>query len=385
MKIAHIVISGSFSEGMTYQENLLPLQNAKDGHEVIIVASTLSLKDGRIVKVPEHTKRLRENMTLIRIEYDKIINRFLSEKIRKSSKLMPIIYKFDPDIIFLHGCQVYEILNIARYRKRNKNKKLIVDMHSDFNNSARNTLSYLFLHKMFYRILLKIAGRNIDKMFCINEPSKMFLQKMYGYNINNVEILPLGGLINSIQQEEKANMRKELGIRAEDIVFAHAGKINEKKKTKELLEIFNQKSYANMKLIIIGNIEESYEPKIRSLLEKNIKKNVLYLGWKSGYELLRYLSISDVYIQPGSASVLLQNAICAGNAIITANKEIYSSIVKRNGWIIENIDELGGILDEIYRNPSKIEEMKMESLWLARQVLDYSVLAKRIYEVRETK
>jgi glycosyltransferase involved in cell wall biosynthesis len=101
------------------------------------------------------------------------------------------------------------------------------------------------------------------------------------------------------------------------------------------------------------------------------------LGWKNGYDLLRYLSISDVYVQPGSASVLMQNTICAGNAIIAANKEIYGSIVNGNGWIIESVEELGEILEEIYSDPFKLERMKMASMKLGGEFLDYSVLAKK--------
>ncbi len=105
------------------------------------------------------------------------------------------------------------------------------------------------------------------------------------------------------------------------------------------------------------------------------------MGWKSGEELLEYVSISDVYIQPGSASATLQNAICAGNAVIVSQTDIYEDIVKNNGWIISDVSEIDHILEEIERSPNILVKMKRESIYIAETVLDYKILANRMYNV----
>lgn len=379
MKIVHIILSGPFTEGMTYQENLLPIQNAIDGHSVVIIASCLSWHKTLMVKLPECDKIISNGIRLIRIDYNKIINNFITEKVRKSSKLLPIIEKISPDIIFLHDSQVFEIINIARYKNKNKEVRFIVDFHSDYYNSGKNIFSYIILHKVFYKYLLMRAKKSIDKMYCITRASKNFLEEVYSFKSSKTEIYPLGGIFNKNIETERFAKRRKYNFSDSEIIFLHSGKINKNKKTKELLEIFNKIEYNDFKLLIIGDIEKDYNNVIMPLIEKNSR--VQYLGWKNSEELMEYLSISDVYIQPGTPSATLQNAICAGNAVIVAQKDIYEDIVKENGWIINNVSEIKTILENIKNDRLKLERMKSESLRIGKTILDYKVLADRMYNI----
>ena len=52
MKILHLMLEGSYTDGFGYQDNLLSIQNAKDGHEVKIITSTQSISEaGGIIYV----------------------------------------------------------------------------------------------------------------------------------------------------------------------------------------------------------------------------------------------------------------------------------------------------------------------------------------------
>ncbi len=381
MKIAHICLCGPFTEGMTYQENLLSLQNALDGHDVLIIASRYSWEKDRIVKLPECSKMLVGGIKLVRISYDNILNDYISEKVRKASALMPIVREFDPDIIFFHDIQAFEIINVARYRKNHPNVRLVVDVHSDFNNSALNALSYVILHKILYKSIILLSIRHIDRIYCVTDSCIRFVREAYGIKGKKVELFPLGGVVSEGCEKEIEHRRELLGIDSNDIVLLHSGKFNRKKRTKELLMIFNSKVYAHMKLLLIGTINNDDKESLELLVNSN--PNILFLGWKSGNELLDYLRIADIYVQPGSASATLQNAICAGNAIIAYDSEIYANYVKGNGWLISNIKEIGHILDEIENNPALLSQMKEASLRIGRNELDYRVLARRVYSLIE--
>jgi len=89
--------------------------------------------------------------------------------------------------------------------------------------------------------------------------------------------------------------------------------------------------------------------------------------------------VSDVYLQPGSASVTLQQSIASGNAVIVADEEIYSDIVQGNGWIIRDIKEIEKILDIISQDPEILHKMKMKSIEIAEKLLYYDILAKHMY------
>lgn len=376
MKIAHIVLSGPFTVGMTYQENLLPIQNARDGHEVTIIASRLSWKEDKITILPEGEEIIDPGIRLVRIKYDFVINYFLTEKIRKASKLLPIIKKFCPDIIFLHDPQSFEILNLAKYRLRNPSTRFIVDVHSNYLNCARNMFSYLILHKLFYKTILSISKSSVDRMYCVDKSSETFLREVYGYTEKNIEIFPLGGLSIRIAEKERDRIREAWHIQPDDIIFIHSGKINKGKRTKELLEFFEMNKAANFRLMIVGSIEDEYQSELKHLLESD--NRVLFLGWKTGEELLRLLAVTDVYVQLGSASATLQNAICAGNAIIVSNKEIYGDIIEGNGWIIEDVGDFPRILSSIEKNPKIIIEMKNNSKKICEERLNYETLSSRM-------
>jgi glycosyltransferase involved in cell wall biosynthesis len=366
---------------MTYQENLLSLQNALDGHDVLIIASRYSWEKDRIVKLPECSKMLVGGIKLVRISYDNILNDYISEKVRKASALMPIVREFDPDIIFFHDIQAFEIINVARYRKNHPNVRLVVDVHSDFNNSALNALSYVILHKILYKSIILLSIRHIDRIYCVTDSCIRFVREAYGIKGKKVELFPLGGVVSEGCEKEIEHRRELLGIDSNDIVLLHSGKFNRKKRTKELLMIFNSKVYAHMKLLLIGTINNDDKESLELLVNSN--PNILFLGWKSGNQLLEYLRIADIYVQPGSASATLQNAICAGNAIIAYDSEIYANYVKGNGWLISNIKEIGHILDEIENNPALLSQMKEASLRIGRNELDYHVLARRVYSLIE--
>lgn len=361
---------------MTYQENLLPIQNAKDGHEVTIIASRLSWKEDKIAILPEGEEVIDPGIKLVRIAYDFIINDFVTEKIRKASKLLPIIKDFCPDIIFLHDPQSFEILNLAKYKLLNRNVRFIVDVHSNYLNCAKNIFSYLILHKLFYKTILSMSKSSIDRMYCVDKSSETFLREVYGYTEDNIEIFPLGGLNIRIAEKDRDRIREALDIQPDDIVFIHSGKINKGKRTKELLEFFEMNKAANFRLIIVGSMEDEYRSELKYLLESDYR--VLYLGWKTGEELMRLLAVADVYVQLGSASATLQNAICAGNAIIASNKEIYGDIVEDNGWIIEDVGEFPTILSSIEENPRMLIEMKNNSKRICEERLNYEVLSRKM-------
>lgn len=378
MKIVHIVISGPFTIGMTYQENLLPIQNASDGHEVLVIASCLVWNGGTIKAVPEGEEFLDNGLKIIRIPYDFFFNEYFTEKIRKASKLIPIISRFNPDIVYLHDPQSFEILNLSKYKKKNNHILFIVDMHSNFKNSAKNIISYYFLHTLFYRSILAASKKYIDKMYCVDESSVRFLRSVYKYKEKNVEVFPLGGVSVRLSCKERADIRCEMHLQKSDIVFMHSGKIDKKKRTREILASFSECRNPRFKLLIAGSIEQEYEAELRPLMDCD--NRISYLGWQDGEALMDLLAITDVYVQLGSASATLQNAICAGAAVVVADREIYGSIIKGNGWILDDANEFRQVLQDISRDESILDKMKVLSVEICNTFLSYEVLSKRMCE-----
>lgn len=92
-----------------------------------------------------------------------------------------------------------------------------------------------------------------------------------------------------------------------------------------------------------------------------------------------YLCAADVYLQPGSQSAIMQNALCQRCAVILDDVPSHRPFVDGNGWLLNENLSLISVLENISRNPKQLSHMSMISLNIARNLLDYRKLAARLY------
>ena len=378
MRIVHICLASHYTEGMNYQDNILPDINSQDGHEVLIISDTQKYINGKLINTNEEEKDLKQNLKLIRINFDKILSKFISEKIRKSKKLYNILKKFKPNVILFHGMCAYELLTVSKYKKENPHIKLYADSHEDFTNSATTFFSKNILHRLFYKKIALKCLKDIEKVLYISEETRIFLQDFYEIPNEKLEFYPLGGFI--VKKEEKKiireKIRKELEIPQGDLVLIHSGKLDKLKKTFELLEAFAKIDNKNIYLIIIGSIPDE-NTVIYDLIKKD--ERVKYLGWKSGDELLEYICASDIYMQPGSQSSTSLTAVCCGLPILLYPSISYQKMFDTNTFWVKDNNEIEEALVEIIKNPNILENMSKRSYEIAKNILDYKKLSARLY------
>lgn len=378
MRIVHVCLASHYTEGMNYQDNILPDVNSQDGHEVLIISDAQKYIDGKLVDTEEEEKKLKQNLKLIRIRYDKIFTKFISEKIRKVKKLYNILENFKPDVILFHGMCAYELLTVSRYKKENPHIKLYADSHEDFINSARTFFSKNILHRLFYKRIALRCLKNIEKVLYVSKETGMFLHNFYEIPKEKLEFYPLGGFI--VEEKEKkiirVKIRKELEISEEDLILIHSGKFDKLKKTRELLASFAKIKNKNIHLIIIGSI-----PNDNQILYDFIKKDkrVKYLGWKSGDELLEYICASDIYIQPGTQSSTAITAVCCGLPTFLYPYISYEKIFDTNTFWVKDEKEIRETVEKVLENQDLLENMSKRSYEIAKNILDYRKLAARIY------
>lgn len=377
MKIIHIALASSFTEGLLYQDNLLANQNIKDGHEVIVISNCNTYDKGVLVDVPEEDTILENGIRLIRLKYKKIINNFISSKIRATKGLFNILEDLMPDVIIHHGLNDWEIITVKKFKKSHPDVKFYCDSHADYFTSATNSISLNILHKVYYRLIISSCIKEIDKIFYISMSCKHFLKEVYKIPDTLTDFLPLGG--DTVEDKERKSdalrIRKELGLDVNSILILHGGKLDVGKKTVEFLKNFTTVAREDIQLVLIGNLDHVIEKEVNEIVSE--KNNINYLGWKNGQELKSYLNAADLYIQPGKVSALAQNAICSGCALILNNLEDNEYLISDNGFLINSVSEIREILSCISKE--QIEEMKNNSTRLAKEQLNYSVIAKKIY------
>lgn len=379
MKIIHISLACHFTEGMNYQDNILPRINSEDGHQVIIVSDTQKFIEGRLVDILEEEKNLTPNLKLIRLKFDKIFTNFISKKVRKVSKLYNLLENFKPDVILFHGVTGYELLTVAKYKRTNPYVKLYVDSHEDFINSARTFFSKNILHRLFYKKIVHRALKYIDKILYISEGTRIFLHDFYKIPSESLEFFPLGGFIKEKKEKEEIliKVRKELGIKNEDLVLIHSGKLDKLKKTKDILEALNKINVTNIYLLIIGNIPDENK-EVYDLIK--LDKRVKYLGWKSGDELLEYICASNLYVQPGSQSATSITAVCCGLPLLLYPTISYKKMFDTNVFWVETEEDIIVTLNQVVENPEILNKMSERSYKIAKSIFNYKKIAARLYE-----
>ncbi len=380
MRIAHIGLASFFTENMTYQDNQLTSQNVLDGHEVLIVSNASKYDGGRVVDTGYEDFYLENGARLVRLPYRRILHRALSDKIRAVSGLYDLLEEFQPHVIMSHNLAYWSVLDVIRYKKNHPEVKFYADTHTSVYNSGRNWVSRNIQHRILYRYLTRQALPYLEKYFYVGATEREFSREIYGVPLERMEYFPLGGNPpeEMVYLENRAKRREELALAENELLLLHSGKLDAPKRTKELLEAFSAVPELKGKLAVIGSIPENEEKNLLELMEAD--QRVVYLGWKKAQELLEYLCACDLYCQPGSVSATLQNAVCCGSPVMS-----YPHLIYTEGLDYGNIlwAESRADMEEIFRNLAAksvdLEALREGSRRCARELLDYRVLAERLY------
>lgn len=379
MKILHCCLSAFYIDNYSYQENILPRVNKQMGHEVKIIASTETYLDNCNLGYVKPSRYYTEDgIEIVRLPYRKVFPLKFMRKIRSYKGVTKEIEKFSPDVILLHGVPAYELLTFARYKMENPDIRIYVDSHEDFHNSARNFLSREILHRRFYKPIVQKALPYIDKILCVSLEVFDFLEQLYEIPRSIMEFYPLGGIvIDGIErQQRREKIRLDLGLNEDDVLFVHSGKMNRKKRTEDLLRAFSAVRSKKLRLILIGNLDEEIEKNVKALISQDDR--VSFIGWKTGYELIDYLCACDMYLQPGTQSATLQNAICCGCPIMVYPYQSHNAYLKGNGFFVRSNDDMVEVFQKVNAKPQVLEDMSMASFKVAYELLDYKKLAERL-------
>lgn len=380
MRIAHIGLTCSFTEHMTYQDNQLSHQNALDGHDVLVVSNASKYVDGKLVDTGYEALRLEDGVRLIRLPYRKVLCRIVAEKLRAVKGLYNILDDFKPDVILCHGLAYWSVLDVIRYKKNHPEVKLYADTHTSVYNSGRNWVSLNIQHRLLYRFLTQRALPHLEKYFYVGAIEREFSKENYGVPLEKMEYFPLGGNPPEENEymEKRAKRRKELGLAENELLLLHSGKLDALKRTAELLKAFAAVPELKAKLAIIGAIPESEKQTLLPLMEADPR--VIYLGWKQAPELLEYLCASDLYCQPGSVSATLQNAVCCGCPVMTYPHLPYTEDLDFGNLLwVKTQEDMEAVFRDLAAKRTNLETLREGSRRCARELLDYKSLAARLY------
>lgn len=378
MNILHICITSPYTINATYQENFLPAIMVKLGHDVTIWTTCYSWEGNHWIDIGEEEKTLDNGVKLRRWKYKRIVNDFISSKMRFVSGFFEALNSESPDFIMLHDPQTAIVPELCKYLDLHPNTTMVVDSHSDCYNSATNLLSDILLHRILYRKWVREAYLYARTFYPLSPECEVFLINEYGLPKRKMTILPLGG--NWLSDKEYYSVRKkrrnELGLDENTLVLVHSGKLTEGKKTDWVLEAFESIDAVNTVLIIVGSAEGSIKQSIMKYSAED--KRIKYLGWKSGTELQEYLCAGDIYVSPGTQSATVQIAMCCRCVPIVFPYKNYVSMLGKNGIYVSSKQELAEKVIGIISDCRSLDSKRLIISQIAKIGLDYCSQAEAI-------
>ena len=313
MKILHICTSGEYTDGHTYQENLLTKYMAKLGHEVFLISSPKAYDGlGNSIELEVPVDYIDENgVHVYRLPFAKPnrIGRFF----RKMDGFRELLYSLKPDVVFFHNPQSSDIICAAKYIKKYSNTTLLVDDHADYYNSAQNILSKYVKHKIIWRFFIRRAIKYTTWFYGTAPIRVEFLKDMYGIPGEKCKLLVMGvddDMISTVESDKESNnIRLKHNIDKSTFLVLTGGKINQYRlETIDLMEQISE-SEENIKLIVFGKPDKDVEERFMKACEND---HILFVGWLDEKQIYEYMTYVDLMVFPGKHSVLWEQAVGMG-------------------------------------------------------------------------
>lgn len=380
MKIAHLCLSCFYIDGYSYQENELVRQHVMDGHDVVVIASTEVFDENRQLNYRQPGEYMgTDGARVIRLPYRRGLPHSLMKKLRMHPGVENLLAREAPDVILFHGLCGWELLAVKRYKSSHPAVRIFADSHEDFNNSARSFVSRHLLHASYYRPILHRALDSIEKVLCISTETMDFVRDFYKVPSDRLEFYPLGGKVldDGEYAHLRAGSRARHAVADHQVLFVQSGKMDRTKKLLEALRAFGKTPDERFRFILAGHIHEDIAEEVEQLMRNDPR--VQFIGWQSSDELRELLCAADVYVQPGTQSATMQMSLCSRCVVILDDVPSHQPYLDGNGWLLNARTSMEDVLARISADPDQLKEMSKRSTQVAIQLLDYRMLAARLY------
>lgn len=384
MKIVHLCLACFFPDGYSYQENMLPKYHNKLGHDVTVIASLQTFdSNGKVCFLDDPSEYINENnLPVIRLAYKQPLKVY--RKLKRFVGTYEAIEKARPDILFIHGCQFMDMNMVVKYLKKHPNVTVYVDNHADFSNSAKNWMSFTFLHKILWKHCAKIINPYTKKFYGVLPARVDFLKNVYNLPPEKIELLVMGAdddrVEAALKPEVRSEIRKKYGIAEDDFLIITGGKIdNFKKQILYLMEAVNKLQDAKVKLIVFGSVI----PELKEKVEELVSPYTQYIGWVQSDQTDKYYAASDLVVFPGRHSVFWEQVAGLGKPMLckawdgTRHVDLGGNVIFLEK---DSVEEIYGIIKSLTEDKDTYQMMKTVAEQEGKKVFSYSDIAKRSIE-----
>ncbi|MCL1863980.1 MAG: glycosyltransferase [Defluviitaleaceae bacterium] len=371
MKIVHI--QPYYNDGFGYHENLLPLYQAMQGHEVILLTSTLKsgFNKERVAPAGEF---IDNGFSVKRLPIaGEFKDRFVIFK-----DLYSELKQQKPDYIFHHHAMSLSVKVVCKYKKDHPKTFVALDNHADLNITGRYKIWKCLYYNLFWKRFFKKFDSFVDLYFGVTPLRCLFLEEEMGIKSDKIRLLPLGTDTAKLESFSisKKSLFSELGIDPSKKIIVHGGKITPEKKCDRLIQAFSKIDNPDWQLVLFGRIEHDV---IRDLIMKDSR--IVYIDWLNREKTISVLKYSDIGIWNTQHTALLEDAVAVGLPLILRFYGSTCHLIRKSGFFLydESTREIQDKLTFLLEHPTIVEEFKNNAKELSH-TLSYNNVAKESIE-----
>ncbi len=286
-------------------------------------------------------------------------------------KLINRVSAFNPDKILVYGWAHKSHFQLMRYFKGKieiwfRGDSTLLDEGAGLKNIMRKIfLTYLYKH-IDYAFYTGIANKAYFKKFGIKEKQLVFLP----HAIDNQRFAENRSIESSV-------LRNQLNIKPNEILILFAGKLEEKKDPKLLLEAFLKLDNKNTHLLFVGNGELESDLKFMVASAKTetdqntAASRIQFMNFQNQSQMPVIYQACDLFCLPSQGpnetwGLAVNEAMAAGKATLVSDKVgCAANLVKENtnGYIFENrnIKSLIANLASATASKQNLKEMGVNS------------------------
>ena len=384
MKIVHICLGGPFSEGFSYQENLITKYQVKMGLDVTIITSRWGWgTGGELEKNAAGDYVNGDGVKVCRLNIKK--DKPLTDRFRRFEGLYDAIETEQPDILFIHGVAFLDMDRIKKYVKKHPDITVYVDNHADLTNSGTNWLSKNILHKIIWRYHAHMIEPYTKKFYGVLPIRVDFLKDIYALPAEKCELLVMGGddeLVEAADTaESKKAIREKYGLAEDDFVIMTGGKIDAfKTQTFLLMEAVQKIQNPKVKLIVFGSVSADLKDRMDALADG---EKVQYIGWVQAKDSFAYFAAADLVVFPGRHSVFWEQVAAQGIPMLCKRLPGTDHVdLGGNVRFLEqdSADEIQSEIETLLNDPQVYQRMKDVAVEKGMVAFSYKDIARRSIE-----
>jgi len=260
--------------------------------------------------------------------------------------------------VILHYHDLYNVRFVILFKLFCPGIKIVLSHHGGV-PPEENTLKYQLI-KTFYN------KHRISYITYLSLGTKQFLERIKLHS--PLKFLPVGADFNQFKPENKAELRKELGLDPDVIYGIYVGKFYRLKSVDLILKALNElKSKYNFSVIFVGGSNTSEN----DLYNEVINSGCPYFGVTPWPEMVKYYNAADFYIHPafhptfGGIDVSWMEALACNRPVLSSKLLYLDFDYSELGILINNEDEIvekTELMINTYKIFTKCREVSLNQL-----------------------